>query len=192
MPRLAALASAADNICFASSSVRLAYVRGMSPPFRHVLSHRYLRRLVGHSGVFDPDRLRVHKRMKPEMREFSTVPAVLDAADRHARIGSGDAVDEQSARIQITCDPAGQFNIPGPEIAAQPELACIRRFDCCIDVPYPGDCGNRPEGLLIECGHALGHSAQDSRRVKGALAGHWLPAAQYARSLCDAAFHLFM
>src|SRR5215510_4882232 len=31
MPKLAALASAADNICFASSSVRLAYVRGMSP-----------------------------------------------------------------------------------------------------------------------------------------------------------------
>src|SRR5262245_36540528 len=31
MPKLAALASAADNICLASSSVRLAYVRGMSP-----------------------------------------------------------------------------------------------------------------------------------------------------------------
>src|SRR5262249_4952251 len=31
MPKLAALASAADNICFASSSVRLAYFRGMSP-----------------------------------------------------------------------------------------------------------------------------------------------------------------
>src|SRR5262245_65745718 len=31
MPKLAALASAADSICLASSSVRLAYVRGMSP-----------------------------------------------------------------------------------------------------------------------------------------------------------------
>src|SRR5215471_15834453 len=31
MPKLAALASAADNICFASSSVRLVYARGMSP-----------------------------------------------------------------------------------------------------------------------------------------------------------------
>src|SRR5215831_16526447 len=31
MPKLAALASAADNICFASSSVRLVYVRGISP-----------------------------------------------------------------------------------------------------------------------------------------------------------------
>src|SRR5262249_3900271 len=31
MPKLAALASAANNICFASSSVRLVYVRGMSP-----------------------------------------------------------------------------------------------------------------------------------------------------------------
>src|SRR5262249_10611427 len=142
--------------------------------------------------TLDPDRLRVHKGMKPEVREFSTVPAVLDAADRYARIGSSDAVDEHSARIQLTCDPAGQFNIPGPEIAAQPELACVRGFDGCVDVPYPGDCGNRPERLLIECGHALSHSAQDSRRVKGALAGHWLPPAQYARPLCDANFYLFM
>src|SRR6516162_8072989 len=31
MPTLTALASAADNICFASSSARLVYVRGMSP-----------------------------------------------------------------------------------------------------------------------------------------------------------------
>src|SRR5215510_8681318 len=31
MPKLAALASAADNICCASSSVRLVYVRGISP-----------------------------------------------------------------------------------------------------------------------------------------------------------------
>src|SRR6516225_9954724 len=41
MPRLAALASAADNICFASSSVRLAYVRGMSP---HLNTDRILNR----------------------------------------------------------------------------------------------------------------------------------------------------
>jgi len=31
MPKLAALASAADNICFASSRVRLVYVRGKRP-----------------------------------------------------------------------------------------------------------------------------------------------------------------
>src|SRR5215831_6229672 len=31
MPKLAALASAADNICFASSSVTVSHVRGMSP-----------------------------------------------------------------------------------------------------------------------------------------------------------------
>src|SRR5262244_4036379 len=71
MPELAALASAAANICFASSSVRLVYVRGMSPhlnmarsyiapPFREasfprVLCHGCLRRVVGYLGVLDPD-----------------------------------------------------------------------------------------------------------------------------------------
>src|SRR5215471_1239442 len=39
MPKLAALASAADNICFASSSVRLAYVRGISP---HLNTDRFI------------------------------------------------------------------------------------------------------------------------------------------------------
>ena len=129
------------------------------PPSRHVVSHRCLRRLVGHLDVFDPDRLRVHKRMQPEMREFATVPAVLDAADRNARIGSSDAVDEHSARKQLTCDPAGHVDIPGPEIAAQPELACVRRTDGCIDVRDTGYRGNRAKGLLIESRHALGHSA---------------------------------
>src|SRR5262245_10143858 len=67
MPELAALASAAANICFASSSVRLVYVRGMSPhlnmarsyiappfreaPFPRVLCHGCLRRVVGYLGV---------------------------------------------------------------------------------------------------------------------------------------------
>src|SRR5215813_10165840 len=50
MPKLAALASAADNICFASSSARLVYVRGMSPPFSRVLGHRCLHRVVGYLG----------------------------------------------------------------------------------------------------------------------------------------------
>jgi hypothetical protein len=39
MPKLAALASAADNICFASSRVRLVYVRGISP---HINTDRFV------------------------------------------------------------------------------------------------------------------------------------------------------
>src|SRR5262245_61936379 len=41
MPKLAALASAADNICFASSSVTVSHVRGMSP---HLNMHRIFKR----------------------------------------------------------------------------------------------------------------------------------------------------
>src|SRR5258708_7245906 len=36
MPKLAALASAADNICFASWSIRLVYVRGISPHLKWI------------------------------------------------------------------------------------------------------------------------------------------------------------
>src|SRR5262249_13003808 len=36
--------------------------------------------------TLDPDSLRVHKRMSTEMREFSTVPAVFNAADRYTWI----------------------------------------------------------------------------------------------------------
>src|SRR5262245_679797 len=65
-------------------------------------------------------------------------------------------------------------------------------MDGCIDVRYTGDRGNRAKGFLIECRHALGHSAEHGRRIKGTLALHRLPAAQYACSSCDAAYYLFV
>ena len=34
----------------------------------------------------DPDRLRIHKRMRSEMRQLSAVTAVLDTADGNSRI----------------------------------------------------------------------------------------------------------
>src|SRR5262249_30932713 len=109
MPKLAALASAADNICLASSSVRLVNVRGMTES----------------SGGFDPDGLRVHEGVRPEGRELATVAAVLAAADRTARVGGGHAVDEHPAGVEIARDFASQLDVPGPEIAAQTELAGI-------------------------------------------------------------------
>src|SRR5262249_49358070 len=107
MPKLVALASAADNMCLASSSVRLVNVRGMTESSR----------------VFDPDGLRVHKCVRPEMRELATVAAVLDAADRNARVRGGHAVDEHAAGVEIARDLASQLDVPGPEIASQAELA---------------------------------------------------------------------
>src|SRR5262245_4287762 len=108
--------------------------------------------------TLDPDRLRVHKRVRAEMREFSTVTAVFEAADRNTWIGSSNAIHEHSTRIPVTCNPAGKLDIRGPEIPAQPELARVRGVDGCINVPYAGYRGNRAEGLFIKCRHALGHS----------------------------------
>ena len=72
--------------------------------------------------------------MHTGMRKFSTVPAVFDAADGHPRIGCGNAVDENASGVQITRDIAGQRDIFGPQITAQPELAGVRRFDGGINV----------------------------------------------------------
>src|SRR5262245_17282359 len=143
-------------------------------------------------STLDPDRLRVHERIRSEMRKFSTIPAVFDAADRYTWIGFSDAVDEHTTCINIPCNPAGQLSIGGPDIAAPSGLACVRRTDRRIDVRYLGHRGNRTKRLLVERRHALGNSAQHGRRVKGALARHWLPAAQHACSFPDAPLHLFM
>src|SRR5262245_36543102 len=169
-----------------------AACRVTSIRMRQVLRRRCSRRRTATLGILDPDRLRIHERVGSEMRELPSVPAVFHAADRHARIRRGDAVDEDSTRIEVARDPAGQLDIRGPEIAAQPELASVRCSYARIDVMYPRYCGNRPEGLLIECRHALGYSAQHSRRIKGALARDRLPAAQHACSFRDAAFDLLV
>ena len=50
------------------------------------------------------------------MREFSTVPAVFDAADGHPRIGCSNAVDENTASIQIARNLAGQLDVKLGEI----------------------------------------------------------------------------
>src|SRR5215510_4578677 len=103
MPRLAALASAADNMCLASSSVRVAKVRGMAAS----------------SGVFDPDGLCVDEGVRAEVRELATVAAVLDPADGNARVGRRDAVDEHTAGVELARDAAGEVDVRGPEVAAQ-------------------------------------------------------------------------
>ena len=71
MPKLAALASAAANICFASSSVRLVYVRGISPHLYGVELYRASIRRGSASGRYlgalDPDGLRVDKSVRTEV-----------------------------------------------------------------------------------------------------------------------------
>ena len=83
---------------------------------------------------FDPDGLGIHKCMRPEMGEFPAVAAVLDASDRDTRIRCRNAIDEDTAGVQVACHLARQIDIFGPYVPAQPELTCIRSFDSCINV----------------------------------------------------------
>src|SRR5262249_38163893 len=118
MPKHRAFASAADNIPFASSSVRLTYLRG----------------IVASSGVFDPDGLCVHEGVRTEVREIATVAAGLGAGDGSARVGRRDPVDEHTAGVEFARDAAREVDVCGPEIPAQTELACIGCADGRIDV----------------------------------------------------------
>src|SRR5262249_41134548 len=94
--------------------------------------------------------------------------------------------------VEIARNLASQVDVSGPEIAAQAELAGIRRADGCIDVWNTGDRCHGSERLFIEGGHAFGHSTQHGRWIESALALDWLAAAQQARAVCHAAFHLFL
>lgn len=50
-----------------------------------------------HLTAVEPDGLRVHEIVHPIVAELAPVAALLDAADRHALIRYGEAVDERAA-----------------------------------------------------------------------------------------------
>src|SRR5438477_1962242 len=151
--------------------------------------HRELRR---HLQMLYPDSLRVHESMKPEMRKLPAVPAVLDSADRDPGIGRGEAIDEYAAGVEVTGDLASRIHIPGPYIAAETELACIRRVDGSVDVRDAHDRGNGTECLFVEGRHPLRHSAEHRRHVEGSLSFRAFAPAEYPCAPCNAAFHLPM
>src|SRR5215475_3239537 len=66
--------------------------------------------------------------------ESSRPAAVFDAAYGNARVRSSDAIDENTAGVEIARDFASQPDVSGPEIAAQTELACIGRTNGRINV----------------------------------------------------------
>jgi hypothetical protein len=130
--------------------------------------------------------------MGAEMRKLPAIPAILDSADRHSRIGRREAVDEHAAGIEITSDLASRIYVLGPYIAAETELACIRRVDGSVDVRDAGDRGNGTESLFVEGGHTLSHSAEYRGCVEGSFAFCRFASAQDPCALCNAAFHLLM
>src|SRR5215471_5398600 len=85
-------------------------------------------------GCLDPDGLCVYKGVCTEVRKLATVAAVSDAAYGNTRVSSSEAVDENTAGVEIARDFASQLDVSGPEIAAQTELACIGRTNRRINV----------------------------------------------------------
>src|SRR5215467_10777071 len=108
----------------------------IAPPFREapflrVLCHRVESSALRRSRSRRSARLqrRAHRSVKARDRT-----AVFDAAYGNARVRSSDAIDENTAGVEIARDFASQPDVSGPEIAAQTELACIRRTNRRINV----------------------------------------------------------
>src|SRR5262249_3221738 len=122
--------------------------------------------------VLDPDGLRVHKSMCPELREFAPITAILDAADGNPGIRRRNTIDEHTAGVEITGNPASQIDILRPEISTESKLASVRSANCFADVRHACYRCNGTECLVVEGRHAFGNSAQHGGGIKGALAFH--------------------
>src|SRR5262245_24873773 len=122
--------------------------------------HVMLCGVVRSLSILDPYGLRVYKGVRTEVRKLATVAAVFHTAYRNARVRSGNTIDENTTGVEIARNLARQVDVSGPEIAAQTELAGIRRADGRVNIWNTGDRCDGTERLLIEGGHAFGYSAQ--------------------------------
>src|SRR5262245_57723395 len=102
----------------------------------------------------DPDRLRVHEGVCPEMGKLASVAAVFYSSYRNARIRGCKSVDEDTTRVQVARDLAGQVDIFRPEVAAQSKLARIRRADSRVYVRDASDRCNRTKSFFVEGRHS--------------------------------------
>src|SRR5438876_4734196 len=141
---------------------------------------RDLRRLGRGS---DPDGLDVHELADPEARELAAVAAPLDAAERQAWVRGDHPVDEHGARFDPSREGPAALHVAGPQGRAEAIWRAIRDADGLVGVTHRHERRHRPEGLLREHGHVLGHVGEERGLVEPALAGDALPTDHDARAL---------
>src|SRR5262245_62537284 len=80
----------------------------------------------------------------------------------------------------------------GPQVAAESELACVRRLNCGVKIGNASYCRNRAEGFIIEGRHALSNPAQYRGGVEGSWSIKWSSPAENASAFRNAEFHLLV
>ena len=123
------------------------------------------------------------------MRKFAAVSAFLDAADRHADIGSAEAVNEHAARVQTTGDPLCLSDIGGLQIAVQAIVAGVGEPDRTLKVICDRQPRHRTERLLVEVRHSGSDIGEDGRGVGVPWSLDLVPAQQQRCALCQAALN---
>ena len=104
---------------------------------------------------------------------------MLDAAERHARIGRHHGVDEDLPRFDAVDELLPLGGIAGPDAGGEAELRVIGDGDGLRAVAHAEHGGDGPERLVARGGRVIGEIRQHRRRVEVAAAraaGEQLPA----------------
>src|SRR5262245_62874058 len=79
------------------------------------------------SCVFNPYSLSIYECMCSEVRKLSAVATVLHSANGDPRIRCRDPIVKDATGVQIAGNLACSIYVSCPKVAAESELACVRR-----------------------------------------------------------------
>src|SRR3954467_13073843 len=81
-----------------------------------------------------PDGFHVHEFAEPPWPELASIPGMLDAAEREARVGRDHPVDEHRAGFEIPDEAIGLRAIPSPGRRREAERRVVRDANGVIEI----------------------------------------------------------
>jgi len=99
------------------------------------------------------------------VRQFAAETAFLHAAEGHAWVAGGVAVDEHAAGFQFAGQLLGQLHVGGVDRRGQAEIAVVGQGHGVGAIAGGDDRRHRAEQFLFERGHAVGDIGQHSRLI---------------------------
>src|SRR4030081_611414 len=103
------------------------------------------------SALCDPNSLDIHELPDPEDSQFPSMPRLLDAAKRNARIRRHHLVDEDHPGFQFIDEALTLPLIVGPRARPQAKTAVIGDADRLVDILDTKQRRDRTKKLLAIC-----------------------------------------
>src|SRR3546814_6618119 len=91
---------------------------------------------------------------------------MLDAAERHARVGGDDGVDEYRPGIDAARERGAAGDISSPDRRAETEGSAVGERDRRLGIRGADDRGGGTEGLLVELRHPRLDMIEQCRRIE--------------------------